>query len=114
MRYMLAAALVMAGLAVCANAAPPVILTYQADNRWVAADHNAPLRKLMKAARNGSSTFVFRLPSTDRRLNEERVEVLRGLLQREAEKQKAYKGLMMEEGEGTAPDANTLWVQPIN
>lgn len=110
----LTATALMLGLVAHAYAATAVTLRYQAANRWVAAADNAPLRTLMKAARTGTHTFVFRLPAGDRQLHEERVEIIRGLLQREAEKQKAQKGIVLEEGEGNAPTAQTIWIQPVD
>lgn len=102
------------GLSAQAHAAQAVTLRYQAANRWVASADNAPLRTLMKAARNGTHTFVFRLPTAERQLNEARVEIVRGLLQREAEKSKANKGIVLEEGDGSAPTAQTIWIQPLD
>jgi hypothetical protein len=94
----------LCGLAPLSQAAT-LELTYQASNRWVAEADNAPLRALLRAAKRGTTTFQVGLPKDNRALGLARVEVLQGLLQREAK-----RGIIMEEY-GVARRANTLWLR---
>lgn len=81
-----------------------VVLVYQGDNHWVAPADNKPLIKLLAEAKKGTRRYVVALPKENRALAVERLDVLSGLLSREA------KGaVVMMEGTGTAK-ANTLKV----
>lgn len=82
-------------------------LTYRGTNRWVAQDDAAPLRKLTAAAAKGTRHFDVRLPEQQRPLSVERLEILRHLLEKSAK-----SGIILEEIDGPATSAGTLWVEP--
>jgi len=103
-RQLILAALV--GLAVAAaQPVHAVTLTYKAENKWVAAEDNAPLLTLMKAAKSGQTHFTAGLPATNRPLSIQRLLILRDILTREA-----AKPVIIEES-APSPKANTLVIQ---
>jgi hypothetical protein len=83
-----------------------VILAYQGTNQWVAEADNAPLRKLLAAAKRGSRSFTVVLPKGERALAKQRLAVLITLLER----QRAGGAVSMAEASGKTPP-NTLRVQ---
>ncbi len=80
-------------------------LIYQAENKWVAAEDNAPLLALMKSAKNGQSQFMVGIPAENRPLSIQRLLIIRDILAREA-----GKPVLIEEA-APAPKANTLIIQ---
>ncbi len=94
------------GLAVfTAQPVHAVTLTYQAENKWVATEDNAPLLALMKAAKEGQKQFLVGLPLQDRELSIQRLLVIRDILTREA-----GRPILIEEA-APAPKPNTLVIQ---
>lgn len=79
-------------------------LVYKGDNKWVAPEDNAPLQSLMKKAQNGQTTFKARIPKDGRALAILRLEIVMGILAREA------KGSVVMEEAGTAK-AGTLDIE---
>lgn len=85
-RYKLA---LLAGVALTTLAAPCALaetLVYKDDNKWVAQDDNAPLQKLMQAARGGKQVYKVKLPDENRELAVIRLEIVLKILEREAGK----------------------------
>lgn len=80
-------------------------LTYQAENKWVAAEDNAPLLQLMQAARNGQTRFLASLPTENRALAIQRLLIVRDILAREA-----GRPILLEES-APARQPNTLIIQ---
>ncbi|PIZ31363.1 MAG: hypothetical protein COY40_02275 [Alphaproteobacteria bacterium CG_4_10_14_0_8_um_filter_53_9] len=80
------------------------VLVYNQDNKWVAAEDNAPLRKAMAKARGGTHHFYIKLPIDKRPLSIVRLEIIRDLLAREA-----GRGVVLEEVPGTAT-VSTIWL----
>jgi hypothetical protein len=101
------AALAFLLLALPAFAADGVTLIYKGANRWVAPADNAPLHKLQAAAKQGQSHFAVRLPTADRPLSTQRLEIIRDLLA----KQNPQGVLLEESDDGPTPAPNTLWVK---
>lgn len=98
--------LLLLGLAVfTARPAGAATLTYQAENKWVAAEDNAPLLTLMKAAKGGQTQFLVGIPSENRPLSIQRLLIIRDILAREA-----GKPVLIEET-APAPKPNTLIIQ---
>lgn len=77
---------------------------YQGDNHWVAQDENKPLVKLLAEAKKGTRHYRVVLPKEGRALSIERLDVLSGLLSREAK-----GGVVMMEVSGSVK-ANSLKV----
>jgi len=67
-------------------------LVYKAENKWVAPEDNKPLQALMKKAREGQTTFKAKLPKEGRTLAVVRLEIVMGILAREAK-----SAIVMEE-----------------
>jgi hypothetical protein len=85
-------------------AALEVVLVYQGETHGVAPADNKPLIRLLAEAKKGVRRYTVLLPTENRALAVERLDVLSGLLAREA------KGsVVMVEGTGKAK-ANTLKV----
>ena len=84
--------------------ATEVVLTYQAQNQWVAPADTAPLRQIYKAAKAGRTAFTITLPRSNRALSEQRLTVLLGLLAKQA-----GQPITLMEANGNAA-ANTLRV----
>lgn len=81
-----------------------VVLTFQGDNHWVAPADNKPLIQLLGEAKKGAKLYRVVLPTENRALAVERLDVLTGLLSREAK-----TGVVMVEVKGTTKP-NTLKV----
>ena len=107
MGYPRAVAFVMIGAALTALPCwvQAEVLTYKGDNKWVATEDNKPLQALLKTAREGKLRFSVMLPLEHRELAVSRLEVVRDLLAREAQ-----KAVIMEEVSGAAK-ANTVVVE---
>lgn len=86
-----------------ASYAAEFTLPYQASNKWVSKQDNAPLRDLLAAAKKEQvHHFYVVLPTENRGLSIERLKVLRDILA-----QSLAKGVILEEQPGNTP-ANTL------
>ncbi len=83
-----------------------VTLPYVGTNQWVAEADNAPLRKLMAAAKRGNGNFTVVLPKAERTLAKQRLAVLMTLLER----QRGGGAISMAEEVGKTPP-NTLRVR---
>jgi len=83
--------------------ATPLTLVYQAENRWVAQEDNAPLRELIRKTRSeGYSHLQVQLPEEGREVSIRRLEVLVDILE-----QSLQRGVLIEEVRGNAP-ANSI------
>lgn len=81
-------------------------LPYQGTNQWVAEADNAPLRKLLGAAKSGKTEFTVILPQGNRPLSQARLAVLLDLLA----KQRQGNAITLTEASGkTTP--NTLRIK---
>ncbi|HEX2858724.1 MAG TPA: hypothetical protein VHP58_00745 [Alphaproteobacteria bacterium] len=99
--------ILLAGMfALSAQADDGMVLTYRGANKWLAPADNAPMKPLLAAAQKGQGTFEVRLPATQRELATGRLEVLRDLLAT-----KNPKGVTIEEVDGPAAAANTIWIK---
>jgi hypothetical protein len=76
-------------------------LVYKGENKWVAPEDNGPLQELMKKAQNGQTRFKAKIPADGRALAVLRLEIVMGILAREA------KGAVVMEEAGVAK-AGTL------
>lgn len=74
----------LGGLPLVGPWAVSITLPYKAQNQWVAPEDNAPLRTLYQAAQKGQTTFTVILPRSGRTLSEQRLGVLIGLLEKQA------------------------------
>ena len=88
------------------------VLTYVDGNKWVAPEHNAPLRALVADVKRGVRQFDARLPAQGRELAVERLVIVRDMLARES-RQKG-EGILIEEGNGAPAAPNTLVIEPRN
>lgn len=83
------------------------LLVYQGNNKWVAAQQNAPLTRLLNKARQGTTHFMVRCPNAGRSLCLARLDVLQDLLSKAAQ-----QGVVLQEAEGNTPvPGNRVWVQ---
>lgn len=83
------------------------LLVYQGSNKWVATQQNAPLTRVLNAARQGATHFLVRCPSAGRTLCLARLDVLQDLLSKAA-----GEGVVLQEGnEGSLVPGNRVWVQ---
>ncbi|RYG61549.1 MAG: hypothetical protein EON60_03125 [Alphaproteobacteria bacterium] len=79
----------LAGVALTTLAAPCAqaeTLVYKDVNKWVAQEENAPLQRLMQAARSGKHVYKVKLPDENRELAVVRLEIVLKILEREAGK----------------------------
>jgi hypothetical protein len=83
------------------------LLVYQGNNKWVAAQENAPLTRLLNQARQGTTHFLVRCPNAGRLLCLARLDVLQDLLSKAAQ-----QGVVLQEAVGNTPvPGNRVWVQ---
>ena len=105
-RFALGLASVLAAWATQA-AAETVVLPYQGSNQWVAQTDMAPLKKVLRAARQGTTEFRVTLPSgKNRALSLKRLDVIEKLITRDT----TTHGPLLIETPGTTPP-NTLTIQ---